>query len=60
MDRAFLKMTIDNIQRELSVHAQKFGSNPAHANCVPNFEQAIARLQAELDKLPGELVSESA
>jgi hypothetical protein len=58
MDRAFLKMTIENLERELSVHAQKFGNNPAHANCVPNFEQAIARLQAELQKLESELFAE--
>jgi hypothetical protein len=51
VDRAFLKMTIENLERELSVHAEKFGNNAVHANCVPNFEQAIARLQIELNKL---------
>lgn len=58
MDRAFLKMTIDNLERELAAHAQKFGTNAAHANCVPNFEQAIARLQAELQKLETDAVPE--
>jgi hypothetical protein len=59
MDRAFLKMTIENLERELSVHAEKFGNNAVHANCVPNFEQAILRLQTELQKLESEPVSEA-
>lgn len=51
MDRMYLLTTIENLLREQSVHAEKFADNPAHANCMPNFEQAIIKLQAELEKL---------
>ncbi len=51
MDRMYLLTTMQNLEREKSVHAVKFGDNPAHANCMPNFDTAIAKLAAELEKL---------
>ena len=51
MDRMYLLTTMENLEREKSVHAEKFGNNSAHANCIPNFEQAIEKLAAELEKL---------
>jgi hypothetical protein len=51
MDRMYLITTMQNLEREKSVHATKFADNAAHANCLPNFELAIAKLAAELEKL---------
>jgi len=51
MDREYINRTIDNLQRERAVHDQKFSSNPAHQNCLPRFDQAIANLKKELEKL---------
>ncbi len=51
MDRMYLTTSIENLEREKAAHATKFGDNAAHANCMPNFEQAIAKLAAELEKL---------
>ena len=51
MDRMYLITTIENLEREKSLHAAKFADNPAHQNCLPNFEQAIAKLSAEIEKL---------
>ena len=54
MDRYYLKTTMEKIEKEKSEHPQKFGDHPVHQNCMPNFDQAIASLQAELDKLDRE------
>ena len=51
MDRMYLMTTMQNLEHEKSAHATKFADNPAHANCLPNFELAIAKLAAELEKL---------
>jgi hypothetical protein len=42
---------MEKIEKEKSEHAAKFGSHPVHQNCMPNFDQALASLQAELNKL---------
>jgi hypothetical protein len=47
----YLKNAIEQLEREKSVHAEKFADNPVHANCLPNFEQAIGKLKQELEKL---------
>ncbi len=54
MDRHFLKTTIEKIEKEKSEHSQKYANHPSHQNCLPNFDQALASLQAELDKLEHE------
>jgi hypothetical protein len=54
MDRNYLKTTMEKIEKEKSEHAQKFGSHPVHQNCMPNFDQALGSLQAELNKLDRE------
>ncbi len=51
MDRMYLLTTMENLEKEKSVHATKFADNAAHENCLPNFEQAIAKLALELEKL---------
>jgi hypothetical protein len=51
VDRMYLLTTMENLEKEKNLHAEKFGGNPIHANCLPNFEQAIAKLGAELEKL---------
>lgn len=50
MDRMYLKNTLELLQREKDAHGTKFGDNPVHSNCLPNFEAAITKLQKELDK----------
>jgi hypothetical protein len=47
----YLKQTIEHLERERSVHDTKYADNSAHANCLPNFDQAIERLKKELAKL---------
>ena len=54
MDRYYLKATMERIEKEKSEHGQKFGHHPAHQECMPNFDQAIASLKSELDKLERE------
>ena len=54
MDRYYLRATMERIEKEKAEHGQKFGSHPAHQNCLPNFDNAISKLQAELDKLERE------
>jgi hypothetical protein len=51
MDRMYFIMAIENLERERAVHGTKFADNPAHENCLPNFDQAIVKLRAELEKL---------
>jgi hypothetical protein len=51
MDRMYFITAIENLERERAVHATKFADNSAHENCLPNFDQAIAKLRAELEKL---------
>jgi len=51
MDREYINRTIDNLQREREVHDKKFAGNPVHQNCLPRFDQAIANLRKELEKL---------
>ncbi len=51
MDRMYFITAIENLERERAAHATKFADNPAHENCLPNFDQAIAKLRAELEKL---------
>jgi hypothetical protein len=50
----YLKNTLEQLQREKDAHDTKFGDNPVHANCIPNFDTAIAKLQKELDKFSDE------
>ena len=50
MDRMYLKNTLEQLQREKEAHPTKFGDNPVHSKCLPNFEAAIEKLQKELDK----------
>jgi len=51
MDRMYLKTTIENLQTERNGHDKKYADNPAHKNCLPNFDAAINKLQQELVKL---------
>ena len=51
MDRMYLKNTMEQLERERSVHDKKFADNPAHTKCLPNFDSAIEKLKKELDKL---------
>ena len=51
MDRMYFITAIDNLERERAIHSTKFADNPAHENCLPNFDQAIAKLRLELEKL---------
>jgi hypothetical protein len=51
MDRMYFITAIENLERERAVHDTKFAHNPAHEQCLPNFDQAIAKLRAELDKV---------
>jgi hypothetical protein len=51
MDRMYFINAIENLERERAVHSTKFADNPVHNNCLPNFDQAIAKLRAELEKL---------
>ena len=50
MDRMYLKNTLEQLQREKDAHATKFGDNPVHSKCLPNFQTAIEKLQKELEK----------
>lgn len=50
MDRMYLRNTLEQLQREKDAHGTKFGDNPVHAKCLPNFDTAIEKLQKELDK----------
>jgi hypothetical protein len=50
----YLKQTIEHLESERSVHDTKYADNPAHANCMPNFDMAIDRLKKELAKLEDE------
>lgn len=50
MDRMYLRNTLEQLQREKDAHGAKFGDNPVHAKCLPNFDTAIEKLQKELDK----------
>jgi hypothetical protein len=54
MDRMYLKQTIENLENERAGHDEKYAANPAHSNCLPNFDQAIDRLKKELAKLEEE------
>lgn len=54
MDRMYLKNTLEQLKREKDSHGTKFGDNPVHANCLPNFDAAIEKLQKELDKFNDE------
>jgi len=51
MDRLYLQNAIDKIWRERDIHDRKFADNPAHNNCLPRFEQTLAKLREELNKL---------
>jgi len=51
MDREYINRTIDNLQREREAHDKKFSGNPVHQSCLPRFDQAIANLRKELEKL---------
>ncbi len=55
MDRMYLKTTIELIRREREAHNQKFGDNPVHSGCLPNFDRAIENLRKELEKLGEEI-----
>ncbi len=54
MDRMPLKNTLEQLKREKDTHGTKFGDNPVHAKCLPNFDTAIEKLQKELDKFNDE------
>jgi hypothetical protein len=54
MDRMYLQQAIDKLDRERQVHDQKFANNQAHRNCLPRFDQALAKLREELCKLERE------
>jgi len=51
MDRMYVKQTIEHLESERSIHDKKYADNPAHKNCLPNFDMAIDRLKKELDKI---------
>lgn len=51
MDKEYISRTIETLEREKAAHDQKFAGNPVHKNCLPRFDEAIARLKKELEKL---------
>jgi len=51
VDRNYLQNTIQKLLDEKSVHDQKFAGQAVHAGCLPRFDEAVRRLQMELDKL---------
>lgn len=50
MDRMYLKNCLAQLQQEKDAHGTKFGDNPKHANCLPNFDTAIEKIKKELEK----------
>ena len=50
MDRYYILAVIERIEQERSVHEKKFQGNAVHRDCLPRFEQTIARLRDELKK----------
>lgn len=50
MDKYYILGVIERIEQERSVHDKKFQGNSAHRDCLPRFEQTIARLRDELKK----------
>lgn len=59
MDRMYLKNAIEQLEHEKASHDTKFASNPAHKNCMPNFDAAIDKLSKELAKLEEEVAERS-
>jgi hypothetical protein len=51
MDRLYLQNVIDKIESEREIHDRKFADNAAHKNCLPRFDQTLAKLREELSKL---------
>jgi hypothetical protein len=47
----YLQNIIDKITRERDIHDRKFADNAVHNNCLPRFEQTLAKLREELNKL---------
>lgn len=51
MDRMYLQVAIERIEKERGVHHKKFGDKPLHNDCLPRFDKVIDMLRAELIKL---------
>jgi hypothetical protein len=47
----YIQSVIERIEAEKAVHERKFKNNPVHKNCLPRFDQTLAKLRAELAKL---------
>lgn len=50
MDKYYILGVIERIEQERSVHDKKFQGNSTHRDCLPRFDQTIARLRDELKK----------
>jgi hypothetical protein len=51
MDKIYLENLIKRIEEERSVHDKKFEGKTVHKDCLPRFDQTIARLYEELAKI---------
>jgi len=51
MDRIYLKNVLELLEREKMLHDEKFSGLEVHANCLPNFDRAIKKIEEELNKL---------
>jgi len=51
MDRYYLQNIIQKLEDEKAQHDGKFADQSVHANCLPRFDAAIAKLTMELEKL---------
>lgn len=51
VDREYLVRTIAHLEQERRDHDKKFAGNEHHKHCLPRFDTALNRLQAELDRI---------
>lgn len=50
MDKMYWLNVIRQIEQERERHDTKFADNPAHANCLPRFDDVLLRLRKELNE----------
>lgn len=47
MDKSYMEQLIVKLERERTVHGEKFGQNKAHDRCLERFDKLIDQLKAE-------------
>ncbi|MBY0358250.1 MAG: hypothetical protein K2W82_09640 [Candidatus Obscuribacterales bacterium] len=47
MDRNYMEQLIGKLERERTIHGEKFGKNKAHDQCLERFDKLIDQLKAE-------------